>query len=185
MNKKETEIVSNSPDNDQMVISTGKWNENISWKFIISPIIPDEALCTAVCCITTVDRKLVLIRNKRGWELPAGHREDETIKEAIVREVREEAGVAIVDPRFFGYKKLTAKKPIPKKGSTSDFYPFPTSYVSFFYAEGMVTSKTIYPDVSETILATYSQAKMLLEENGQYTNILEYLKTENLIQVDD
>lgn len=32
-------------------IGKGRWNENTTWEFFVSPLLPALELCTAVCCI--------------------------------------------------------------------------------------------------------------------------------------
>lgn len=169
---------------NQQPISTGNWNENISWEFFIDGEIPDQELCTAVCCITVFQEKLVLVRNKRGWECPAGKMEPgESAETAIIREVGEETGARIESPKVFGYKKLTALQPVLKPGQNDSFYPFPHSYVAFFYAEAVEIKQTeLAQDALEVKLATLAEAQGLLEPQGKYKNMLELLSEQGLIK---
>lgn len=168
----------------QKNIGTGKWNENISWEFIVTNDLPDFNLCTAVCCITVFQAKLLLIKNKRGWELPAGHiEESESAAQAIRREVKEEAGAEIEDPSIFGYKKLTASKPVPK-GDSDSFYPFPHSYVLFAYANAISVNQEDLPkDVAERRAVSYFEALQLFSDVSQYQAILDYLLTQQLLNL--
>lgn len=168
----------------QKSIGQGKWNENISWEFIVTKDLPDLNLCTAVCCITIFQDKLLLIRNKRGWELPAGHiEESESVSQAIRREVQEEAGAKIENPSIFGYKKLTASKPVPK-GDSDSFYPFPHSFVLFAYANALSVSQEDLPkDVMERRTVSYSEALQLFSDLSQYQAILDYLLTQQLLNL--
>lgn len=53
---------------------------------------------SAVFLIALKDGKIVAIRNHRGWDIPAGHVEEgETIMEALIREVHEEASMDFND----------------------------------------------------------------------------------------
>lgn len=164
-------------ENDKLVLSEGKWGENISWQFIVSTEQPKRELCTAVCCITTFGNKLLLVKNKRGWEFPAGHiRADENLEQAASREVREETLALISKPQLFGYKKLTALEQVARLDEPTLFYPFPNSYVVFFYADAIAFSdEPLAEDTEEVRLASYGEAKELLVRGRQYENVLEYL----------
>lgn len=168
----------------ELVLSKGSWGRNISWEFVVSSEKPDTKLCTAVCCVTTFNNKLLLVRNKRGWEIPAGHIENEAPEQAVIREVQEETGALIPDPRFFGYKRLTAAEPVAHPGLPDSFYPYPISYVAFFHAEATgLSRKPLGLDVQKVFHATFTQAQEVLRGGGQYTNVLEYLQEKGLIRV--
>jgi len=164
-------------ENSEFILSEGRWGENISWKFVASTEQPKRELCTAVCCITTFDNKLLLVKNKRGWECPAGKiKGDESLEQAASREVREETRALISKPQIFGYKKLTALEQVPRVDEPTLFYPFPTSYVVFFYAEAVAFSdEPLANDTEEVRLACYDEAKELLAKGRQYENVLEHL----------
>jgi len=94
----------------------------------------------------------------------------------VIREVLEEGNVEISVPVFFGYKKLIAKQKVLKPGSDSEYYPFPISYVPFFYA--LITNflyKQLSNDVKATRLVASEEALELLRISGQYPGIIEYL----------
>lgn len=147
--------------------------------------MPNRDLCTAVCSITTFRNRLVLIKNKRGWEFPGGHIEqEETIEEAIEREAREEACAKLRTPKMFGFKKISSLHRAPYRNNPSLFYPFPHAYVVFFYAE--VDEFLDIPhaaDVESISVVNYREAQELLKENGQYAGILEYLIEQNIINI--
>ncbi|WP_010272341.1 NUDIX hydrolase [Paenibacillus senegalensis] len=59
---------------------------------------------TASAAVLNERNELLVIRNAdRGWELPGGHLEqDESLPEAVIREVREETGIDMEITRFCG-----------------------------------------------------------------------------------
>jgi 8-oxo-dGTP pyrophosphatase MutT (NUDIX family) len=168
-------------------ISTGAWDQNISWEFFVTTELPPQDLCTAVCCIVIFEKKIFLVKNKRGWELPAGHIEEgETLIDAIQREVVEEAHAKINNPHFFGYKKLTAKEQIAKSNLGDEFYPFPYSYIVFYYAEAEgILTLPLADDVDEIRLATFAEAQILLDIEGKYKNVFEYLLGNRFIHLEE
>jgi len=168
----------------QKSIGQGKWNEDVSWEFILTQDLPDLSLCTAVCCITVFQGKLLLIKNKRGWELPAGHIEEkESVIQAMQREVKEEAGARIENQLIFGYKKLTAAKPM-QKGNSGSFYPFPHSYVVFAYANALSVDQEQLPqDIVERKIVSYSESLQLFSDVSQYQVILNFLLTQQLLEL--
>src|SRR5437868_12939512 len=95
--------------NSNLPIKTleGQWDNNISWEFYLSDGLPDSQLCSAVYCLAineTNPEKIVLARNRRGWEMLGGHLDPgETIEEALVREAIEEGGFYSTWYRLFGF----------------------------------------------------------------------------------
>ena len=112
----------------------GTWNENISWEFYLSDYLPKRELCSAVFALLKYDNKIVLTRTHRGWEMPGGHIENnETVEEALKRELTEEAGASLGKFKFIGYRKIIAKKPI-NDSKRKVHYPFPISYIPHYIA---------------------------------------------------
>lgn len=66
---------------------------------------------TAGAVIYNDQNQIVLIRNpKRGWELPGGHIEEkENIKNALIREIKEETGLDIEISKFCGISQEVSK----------------------------------------------------------------------------
>ena len=63
---------------------------------------------TNLCMITKGDEILVIDRQKKDWPgftFPGGHVEDdESIVDSVIREVKEETGLDIHDPKLCGVK---------------------------------------------------------------------------------
>lgn len=175
------------PPQSPLFLSEGVWDESTKWEFYVDTNTPPVDLCTAVCCVVTHDNQLVLVRNKRGWELPAGKIESgEAPHQAVQREVHEESCVQIENPQYFGYKKITSQTPKPRHDDSTRFYPFPHSYVVFYYAKATsFKDSSRADDIMETIMVSYEEALQLLAEKGQYANIIEYLVQEGKITLLD
>ena len=112
----------------------GSWNENTDWEFFLGGTIPESAQPTVVAAMVYFEDKIIMIRTKRGWELPGGHIEPgESVKQALYREVHEETGVVASESRLFGYMKVTNKKERMNKATG---IPFPTlNYIPYFLLE--------------------------------------------------
>lgn len=167
-------------------IGEGAWTNGISWEFFVAEKMPPVELCTAVCCVLTYQGQLVVVENKRGWELPAGNIELEEVPEvAMVREVQEETGAEITDERlhFFGYKKLTATEPSLRKDGSGQYYPFPHSYVVFYFGEAMNLREKTGNDVKGIRLVSLFEAQAILGESGQYPMVLDHLRSLDLINL--
>jgi 8-oxo-dGTP pyrophosphatase MutT (NUDIX family) len=166
-------------------IAKGRWSETTSWEFFLSEEMPPPDLCTAVCCITAYRGRLALVKNKRGWEMPAGRIEStETPSQSVTREVAEETRLHIDNPKIFGYKKITSIYPVQHVEDPALHYPFPISYVVFFSAEALEMREDIpTDDIFEIKLVSLQEARFLLEEGHQYDNILQYAIDKGLISI--
>lgn len=110
---------------------SGKWTKHINWEFYLSNYLPSKKLCTAVFGILEYKNKIILTKTKRGWELPGGHIEkEETIEEALKREILEETGAHVDGYQLIGYRKIIASKRIRNKNGRK--YPFPVSYIPYY-----------------------------------------------------
>src|SRR6185369_17452034 len=149
----------------ELVVTEGRWGE-VPWQFVVNGPEPEAALCTAAFCIVTYQGKLVLVEhNSRGYEFTGGHVDpDEDIGTTVTREVGEEARATIDHPQFFGYKKVSPLEPIPHRDKQGEFYPFPHSYVPYYFAEA-TSLEDIAPaaDIKSIRLATYEEALGLLQ----------------------
>jgi ADP-ribose pyrophosphatase len=71
----------------------------------------------AVGAVVLRDRELLLVRRGRGaaageWSLPGGRvRFGEELREAVVRETREETGIDVVVERFLGWVERMSDEP--------------------------------------------------------------------------
>ena len=116
------------------LLSTGSWGGGINWEIFGSQNMPPAELITAVFCVAIIEGEVVLARSKRGWGLLGGHIEDnESQKDALVREAREEGGFTPLEVQMFAYRKVTATKPVQHQDA-SKHYPFPVSYLVYYWA---------------------------------------------------
>ncbi len=78
--------------------------------------MPEQAIFTHLCLIRKGDKVVVMDRLKQDWPgiaMPGGHIEaGESLHEAVVREVYEETGLTISNPRLVGMKHWHTKEGI-------------------------------------------------------------------------
>lgn len=172
----------------EFLLTEAKWDDNTPWKFIVSKEKPDPSLCTAVFCVTSHRGALLLVQNrKRGWEIPGGHiDEGEEIEQALVREVIEETGAVIENPQMFGYKIVLPVSPIPHRDKKGSFYPFPHSFVPYYYAEASeILDIKLAPDVIDIKFVNFSEAKSMLALGHNHDKILEHLIKSRSININE
>ena len=160
------------------LVTQGNWN-NIPWQFMADSVMPDLTLSTAAFCIVTFQGKLVLVEHhSRGFEFSGGHVDpEENILDTVIREVREESRAIITNPIFFGYKQISPAEPIPHRDKPGHFYPFPHSYIHYYWAEAshLDESEPLAADVKSVRLADYEEALQLLEPGHNHDKILDFL----------
>lgn len=172
----------------EFVLTEATWDDNTPWKFIVSKEKPDPNLCTAAFCVTSHRGALLLIQNrKRGWEIPGGHiDEGEEIEQALIREVMEETGAVIESPQMFGYKIVLPVSPIPHRDKKGSFYPFPQSFVPYYYAEASeILDLKLAPDVIGIKFVNFNEAKSMLTPGHNHDRILEHLIKSRLININE
>ncbi len=71
-------------------------------------------------------------RPKRTLDIPGGHLDEgETIEDSLIREVFEETGVRVKNPKLVAYKEITTYSPKPEGWK----YPYPVGYMPFYICE--------------------------------------------------
>ena len=172
----------------EFVLTEATWDDNTPWKFIISNEKPDSSLCTAAFCVTLHRGKLLLVNNReRGWEIPGGHiDEGEEIEQALIREVMEETGAVIENPQMFGYKLVLPVSPVPHRDKKGSFYPFPHSYVPYFYAEAPeILNLKLASDVIDIMFVNFNDAKKMLAPGHNHDKILEHLIKSRVVNINE
>lgn len=105
-------------------------------------------LAVAVMVVTN-DNKILLVKGQRGWEFPGGYVDVcESLKEAAIREVKEESGIDVLLTKFSGIDQFISKstcvilfmgKPISGKLTTSN----ESSEVGYFTIDEAINKITL------------------------------------------
>ena len=111
--------------NESKIILTGDWKKTTFWSFFIGSKLPEGAVATTATGLIVYEDKLMLVQTHRGWELPGGHIEEgETINEALMRELHEEAGLTKASSvKMFGYNEII--NPDTEKINKATGRPYP------------------------------------------------------------
>ncbi|MGQ5709557.1 8-oxo-dGTP diphosphatase [Lactobacillus sp. PSON] len=99
----------------------------------------ESVTLTNMCMIKNKNKILVLNRNDKTWPgltFPGGHVENhEAFHDSVIREVKEETGLTITDPRLIGVKQFFDKDD--------------NRYIVFFYIATNFTGKVKASDEGE------------------------------------
>lgn len=99
----------------------------------------ESVTLTNMCMIKNKNKILVLNRNDKAWPgltFPGGHVENhEAFHDSVIREVKEETGLTITDPRLTGVKQFFDKDD--------------NRYIVFFYIATNFTGKVKASDEGE------------------------------------
>lgn len=102
-------------------------------EIILTEIPSPSDLTTSSFAVIFENDGIWMINNqKRGYDIAGGHIEKgETPKQAVNREVKEEGNITLKFVKPIGYQKLIVKTHKPENYK----YPFPISYMQFFWGE--------------------------------------------------
>jgi len=120
--------------------------------------MPPLELIVSVRAVLTAQDGMVFVFEDQGLHvLPGGRREkSEPVLEALIREISEEVGCAIVgEPRRLGFFELRNDGPRPEGHP----YPYPRNYhVVFKATAGPVTRAPVDPNVHDGRFVSRDQA---------------------------
>ncbi len=78
------------------------FQNNHTLRQVNSTQLPAKENISSVHAVILNGGKIVAIKNKRGWDIPGGHvEENETFDQALRREIAEEAGLELQSPLHF------------------------------------------------------------------------------------
>ncbi|WP_067563560.1 NUDIX hydrolase [Nocardia acidivorans] len=113
--------------------------------------LPPDELVTNIHVICFVGDEIVLCRDSRGrWLVPGGTREEsESVRDCVIRELREEAGAELVGPlHWFGAHHAITDHPAPYR----PWQPHPCKAWLWCTADVRLTGAPTNPDDAEQIL---------------------------------
>ena len=102
-------------------------------EIVITETLSPEELTTSSFAVIFDNYGIWMIHNqKRGYDIAGGHKEkNESSKNTVIREVKEEANIILSFVKPIGYQKLIVEAQKPENYK----YPFPISYMQFFWGE--------------------------------------------------
>lgn len=98
-------------------------NRHFECEWLPAPFVPPRELTiqSSGFCFTE-SGKITLVSDDRGWALPGGFPEKgETLEQALIREIDEEACATVLDYVYMGSLKNRELTPVPE-GQSSLFY---------------------------------------------------------------
>lgn len=120
-------------------------------KTYLSDTLPPVKLCASAYAIVLKNKALLQTELREGerptklLDIPGGHIDlGESPEDTVVRETFEETGVRVKVDRLVGYMEVT----ITSKKSENYRYPYPTSYMLFYFCE--VVEETQFDGNDET-----------------------------------
>ena len=88
----------------ETIVKKGSQNDNTEYQYRLARTIPEGAISTAVSAVVYYGDSIVMIKNRRGYEIVCGHVEEgETIEQALTREMLEETGCEVESSEMFAY----------------------------------------------------------------------------------
>ena len=183
---KNTKKRNNDQINTDIFVTDGSWGENVPWEFYLSEVYPPSILCTAVFCIVTYKKKVLLVNHiERGWEIPGGHLDSgEDLIQGIVREVLEETGAIAEKPIYFGYKRISPLDPIPHATNLGKYYPYPHSFIPYYYCEvSEILNINLSKDIESMGIFAWKDAMKILSPIQKNAKIIQFLIDTKKIEV--
>lgn len=140
---------------------TWKFADDSIRKFIETKILPRDADIVSVCWIFFYKENVILIRNKRWWEIPGWHREfGETVEQTLVREMKEEIWIlpAQYTYQFYWYREIINKDSIFNE-TLGTIYPNPYYMLHYIGVVDRPTFFATWNDVFESSFFTLDEVK--------------------------
>ncbi len=147
-----------------MEILQWSWWKNLKWTFYLDEKLPPKHLISSVWAFAFYNDSILITKNHRWWEHPWWHIENwENIKEAIIREIKEEVWAQVKSMKNIWYFRLNPDYPIKRSDWTT--YPFPHSYVPYYICECNEIGDFTWEEILET-----KQIKISQIDNYQFSN---------------
>jgi 8-oxo-dGTP pyrophosphatase MutT (NUDIX family) len=112
--------------------------------------MPDDNSCISASWVFFYDKKVILVQNKRGWEIPWWHREFwESIEDTLIREMKEEIGIDLMrekNYKMWWYRKVTSDKELPDRNG--GIYPFPNYLITYI---GQISNPPVQPQWDDVV----------------------------------